>query len=65
MTIFKRIFFILSVALFCFNMNAKAAGQEAVYLQTDRTTYVAGESVFYKMYVFDSVTKKSSDLSKV
>ena len=65
MTIFKRIFFILLVALFCFNMNAKAAGQEAVYLQTDRTTYVAGESVFYKMYVFDSVTKKRSDLSKV
>jgi len=46
-------------------MNVIAAGQEAVYLQTDRTTYIAGESVFYQLYVFDLVTKKRSDLSKV
>ncbi|MDD2611591.1 MAG: hypothetical protein PHR38_02255 [Bacteroidales bacterium] len=65
MTIIKRILFILSVVLFCCKMNVKAAGQEAVYLQTDRTTYIAGESVFYQLYVFDLVTKKRSDLSKV
>ena len=65
MTIIKRTLFILSVVLFCCKMNVKAAGQEAVYLQTDRTTYIAGESVFYQLYVFDLVTKKRSDLSKV
>ncbi|MCE5175011.1 MAG: hypothetical protein ABFC90_09920 [Bacteroidales bacterium] len=65
MTIIKRTLFILSVVLFCCKMNVIAAGQEAVYLQTDRTTYIAGESVFYQLYVFDLVTKKRSDLSKV
>jgi len=46
-------------------MQARSAVQEAVYLQTDRMTYIAGESVYYKMYVLDAATKKRSDLSKM
>jgi len=64
----KRIFFILAiqfVALTCSNINAQTVGSEIVYLQTDRTSYIAGEPIYYKMYVLDAATKKSSEMSKV
>jgi len=46
-------------------MQARSAHQEAVYLQTDRKTYIAGESVYYKMYVLDVPSKKRSHISKI
>ena len=53
------------LALMYCNVKAENTGSEIVYLQTDRTAYIAGESVFYKLYVLDGVTKKRSELSKV
>jgi len=50
--------------IYC-NVKAENTCSEIAYLQTDRTAYVAGESVFYKLYVLDGVTKKRSGLSKV
>jgi len=66
--ILKRIFFIIlmqQLALIYCNVKAENIGSEIAYLQTDRTAYIAGESVFYKLYVLDEVTKKRSELSKV
>lgn len=54
----------LIVFLFC-RMNAQAASPEAVYLQTDRITYIAGEPLFYKMYVLDATTKRCSGISRI
>jgi len=61
-------FFLIATAwtfFFCCCLNVQAAGRETIYLQTDRTAYIAGEPVYFKMYVLDAATKKTSDLSKV
>jgi len=55
----------LLVALTCFTTNVQAAQQESVYLQTDRSVYVSGETVFFKLHVLDAATGKLSNLSKV
>ena len=68
MTLSKKILIILAVqlvALFCSSISAKTVSREVAYLQTDRTTYIAGESIFYKLYVLDAETKKRSEISKV
>jgi len=68
MTLSKKILIILAVllvALFCSNISANAISREVAYLQTDRTTYIAGESIFYKLYVLDADTRKRSEISKV
>ena len=68
MILLKRTFIILVlqlVALTCCNINAEVTASETVYLQTDRTAYIAGESVFYKLYVLNAITKKRSEISKV
>jgi len=44
---------------------AEKTGPETIYLHTDRTVYVAGESIRYKLYVLDGVTQKLSYNSKV
>ena len=41
-----------------------AVNTEAVYLQTDREVYVAGESLFYKLYIVNPNTKTYSSVSK-
>jgi len=51
--------------LCCPCLGAQIIGQEVAYLQTDRTSYIAGESVFYKFYVLNADTKKPSDISDV
>lgn len=53
------------LALMYCNVKAEKTCSEIAYLQTDRTAYIAGESVFYKLYVLDEVSKKRSELSKV
>jgi len=68
MILFKRVFILFVVqfiALFYFSIKAQIIGAEVAYVQTDRTTYIAGESIFYKLYVLDAVTKKRSEVSKV
>ncbi len=49
---------------FC-NIYAQTVSSELAYLQTDRTVYVAGESVYYKLYVLEASTNKCSKISKV
>lgn len=68
MIFFKRTFILLIFLLVVFSgsyVNAMEINQEVVYLQTDRTTYISGETVYYKLYILDSATKKRSDISKV
>ena len=50
--------------MYC-DIAAQTNGSEIAYLQTDRTVYVAGESVYYKLFVLDASTKKCSTMSKV
>jgi hypothetical protein len=64
----KRAYYILVIQFvvlsFCV-LNLHATVKEKAYLQTDRSVYIAGESVFYKLYVLDEATNKLSDISKV
>jgi len=64
---FKKIFLIilLQVVLFYGNAYASPIDREEVYIQTDRNVYIAGETIFYKCYVFNASTKKCSEISKV
>src|ERR1035437_1542020 len=68
MIFFKRTFILLIFQLIAFsgiNVNAMEINQEVSYLQTDRTTYISGETVYYKQYILDPATKKRLDISKV
>ena len=56
---------ILWITLICNNINSTTIGCEITYLQTDREVYIAGETVMFKLYNLDAVTKKRSALSKV
>jgi len=56
------IIFLLAV-LTCLTRNVQAA--ETVYVQTDRSVYISGETVFFKMYVLNTQTRQLSELSKV
>ena len=38
---------------------------EELYIATDRDIYISGEQVYFKVYCFDRLTHKPSDLSKV
>jgi len=58
------ILFILQLIQFASgSLYAKVSGNETVYLHTDRTAYIAGETVFYKLYVLDAATHKRSEIS--
>jgi hypothetical protein len=60
------IIFVLQLIFWsCCSFGMQAANQEMVYLQTDRTVYVSGETVFFKWYVLDAATKKYSDISSI
>ncbi|MDD2797265.1 MAG: hypothetical protein PHV20_01600 [Bacteroidales bacterium] len=68
MTLHKRLiilFFTLFFVLTHGEVKAQRLGSELVSLQTDRTTYIAGESIYYKLFVINSETQKYSDQSKV
>lgn len=68
MSLIKRILFIIlifqNVWTNC-NIQAQIKGTEITYLHTDRTAYIAGESIYFKLYVLDAVSKKRSEVSKV
>ncbi len=60
------ILFILQlVELTCCGIYSQDSNREAVYVHTDRTTYIAGETVFYKLYVLNPATNKRSEISHV
>lgn len=64
----KRIIILLAAQFIvsgCWCFTVQASVSETVYLQTDRTSYIAGETIFYKFYVLDASTRKCSDVSKV
>ena len=68
MRFLKQVFFLWAlqiVTLVPGNIYAQGSGHEVVYLQTDRTTYISSESVFYKFYVLDAEDKKLSEISKI
>jgi hypothetical protein len=47
------------------NISAQKSGQEFSYLQTDRNFYIAGESVLYNLFIFDTESKNFSEDSRV
>jgi len=68
MRLIKRMFFIFLIfqlVLTNCNIQAQTNGTEIAYLHTDRTAYIAGESIHFKLYVLDAVSKKRSEVSKV
>ena len=46
-------------------IHAQTINREVAYLQTDRSTYISGEKIYYKLYLLDPATKKRSDISRV
>jgi hypothetical protein len=68
MLLLKRIFLVILMqqfALLIYDIKSQNIGSEIAYLQTDRSVYIAGESIYYKLYVLDAATRKCSSLSKV
>lgn len=53
------------VELTCCCIFSQASGRETVYLHTDRRTYIAGETVLYKLYVLNATTNKRSEISHI
>lgn len=53
------------VELTCCSLYSQGSGNETVYLHTDRTAYIAGETVLYKLYVLDGATNKRSEISHI
>ena len=47
------------------DLSAQNSGHEFSYLQTDRNFYIAGESVLYKLFIFDTNSKNFSEESQV
>jgi hypothetical protein len=56
---------LLLLALTCFTLNVLAGNQETVYVQTDRSVYISGETVYFKLHVLQADTRKHSNISKV
>ena len=55
----------LLTVLLCIPVFAQKSGTETIYMQTDRTVYIAGETILYKLYLLDAATQKPSNLSKI
>ena len=60
-----RFFTLLCILYIQDNGFAQSLNPEIAFLQTDRTAYIAGESIFYKLYVLDGTTRKFSKISRV
>jgi len=57
---------LLQYLIFSVNIvDAQSINSELAYLHTDRNVYVAGESIFYKLYILNNATYKCSDNSKI
>ncbi len=48
-----------------FEKFSKYTAQEKIYLHTDKSFYVAGEIIWFKIYYVDAATNQSLDFSKV
>lgn len=58
----KIYFFIITVFFTC--LPANALTMEKAFVHTDRETYVAGENVFFKLYVLNNLDNKPSKISR-
>ena len=58
-------FVMLLIWLTSVSVYAQTVSREVAYLHTDRTVYIAGETIFYKLYLLDAATQKRSNISKV
>ena len=47
------------------NISAQSHGAETAFLHIDKTTYIAGEPINYKLYVLDAKSKKLSNQSSI
>ncbi|HPZ87618.1 MAG TPA: hypothetical protein PLQ32_05920 [Flavihumibacter sp.] len=47
-----------------FTVCAQTDYQERLYLHTDRTTYVTGETIWFSAYLLDATTNRLSNLSR-
>ena len=74
---FKK-FIIISISFFLFNFNSYGFARathpnelnyrnigEFIYVHTDRDVYVAGENIFFKIYLVNSLKKLEIDNSKI
>lgn len=48
-----------------FNSYNQQAYTEKIYLNTDRNYYIAGEIIWFKIYIVNGLTNQLSDLSKI
>lgn len=63
---FKNIFrLIILLSMIPLILTGQSSWQEKVYVHTDRSFYIAGEDVFYKLYLINKDNNKLSDFSKV
>jgi len=78
---YKRTIAFLSALLFCLGVMSQAAGpvdlqekfiqyqvhslQEKIFVHTDKTFYLAGEIIWFKIYNVDETFNKPADISKV
>jgi hypothetical protein len=61
----------ISLALFIISIRINAitainvSNSERAFLHTDREIYIAGETVFFKLYIINETTHKLSDISRI
>jgi len=48
-----------------FETFSKSSAQEKIYVHTDKSYYLAGEIIWFKLYYLDAATHQKTDLSKV
>jgi len=65
MNVFKQIVLISLALMLSLEIGAQSTIIERVKLHTDRTLYVAGETVFYKLHLIDKLTNKVANVNKV
>jgi len=61
------VYFTLAFTVLSVNTSGNTihTGNETAWLQTDRNIYIAGENVFFKLYLLDANTHKLSHISKI
>lgn len=57
--------YISLITVFFTCLTANAMTMEKAFVHTDRETYVAGENVFFKLYILNDHDNKPSEISKI
>jgi hypothetical protein len=67
----RKLIYILFLNILLYSIDSKANGSaifysdEKAFVHTDREFYIAGENVFFKLYIINSDSHKLSDISKI